>query len=147
MGTTYCVKATGTCEENRCNICPQGYEPEGPKRVTSVSAPGPIIKVDPEQLPLFAYDDDDYSQQQPQQRDQQQHKSDGGPTDYYKFLSDEVDLSDVIERLNMPFSRANIFKACMRLGQKDGTAIMYDLNKMEFFIQRMKKAHKKGYRV
>ena len=95
----------------------------------------------PVQLPLFA-DDPEYPALA-----ERKHKSDGGSTDYYKFDPSDTDLSDVIERLNMPFSRANIFKACMRLGQKSGTDIMYDLNKMEFFIKRMKAAHSKGHKV
>lgn len=74
-------------------------------------------------------------------------KSDGGSTRYYEFEEGEKELSDVIERLDMPFSRANLFKACMRMGQKDGTSIDYDLNKMEWCIQRMKRARAKGYRV
>lgn len=120
------MKSPGPCKEVRCNICPvQIYAPTG--------APP-----EDEQLPLFAHDDD---------YPMNVHESDGGSTDYYKFMPDETDLSDVIERLNMPFSRANIFKACMRLGQKKGTSIEYDLNKMLFFIQRMINAHKKGYKV
>lgn len=74
-------------------------------------------------------------------------KSNGGSSSYYDFLPNEKDLGDVVDRLDMPFSRANLFKACMRLGQKDGTSIDYDLNKMEYFIQRMKRARAKGYRV
>ena len=122
MGSiNYCVNSPGTCAENRCHICPLGYEPAGPV-----------------QLPLFSHDPE---------YPQQKHKSDLGSTEYYKFQEGETDLSDVIERIGMPFSRANIFKACMRLGQKAGTDIMYDLNKMEFFIKRMKDAYIKGYKV
>ncbi len=36
----------------------------------------------------------------------------------------------------MEFGIGNIFKACYRLGEKDGTSARYDLNKIIFFAQR-----------
>ncbi len=64
--------------------------------------------------------------------------SDGGSTSYYKLPEGAKDLQDVIEAKNMNFAIGNIFKACYRLGEKDGTSADYDLNKIIFFAQREK---------
>lgn len=66
-------------------------------------------------------------------------KSDGSSTDYYRIPAGATDLIDLIEHKNMGFSVGNIFKACYRLGEKHGTDAMYDLNKIIFFAERMKK--------
>ncbi|CAB5155527.1 hypothetical protein UFOVP149_14 [uncultured Caudovirales phage] len=66
-------------------------------------------------------------------------KSDGSSTDYYRIPDGATDLIDLIEHKNMGFSVGNIFKACYRLGEKHGTDAMYDLNKIIFFAERMKK--------
>ena len=66
-------------------------------------------------------------------------KSDGGSTDYYKLPSGATDLIDLIEHKKMSFSLGNIFKACYRLGEKEGNDLLYDLNKIIFFAERMKK--------
>jgi hypothetical protein len=66
------------------------------------------------------------------------HKSDGGSTDYYKIPDGAVDLQDLIEHKDMNFSIGNIFKACYRLGEKSGTDLLYDLNKIIFFAEREK---------
>ena len=63
-------------------------------------------------------------------------KSDGGSSSYYKIPEGSKDLLDLIEHKKMQFGRANIFKACYRLGEKDGTTDRYDLNKIIFFAQR-----------
>ena len=44
----------------------------------------------------------------------------------------------------MSKSRGDIFKACYRLGEKDGTSIDYDLNKMKFFIEDLIEMHSRG---
>ena len=41
----------------------------------------------------------------------------------------------------MSFARGNLFKACYRLGEKEGVDVMYDLNKMEFFVQELKEMY------
>lgn len=66
-------------------------------------------------------------------------KSDGSSTDYYKIPAGATDLIDLIEHKNMGFSVGNIFKACYRLGEKHGTDALYDINKIIFFAERMKK--------
>jgi hypothetical protein len=66
-------------------------------------------------------------------------KSDGSSTDYYRIPDGATDLIDLIEHKNMGFSVGNIFKACYRLGEKHGTDAMYDLNKIIFFAERMKR--------
>jgi hypothetical protein len=64
------------------------------------------------------------------------HKSDGGSTDYYTIPEGTRDLDDLIANKNMSFRMGNIFKACYRLGQKEGTDREYDLRKIIFFAQR-----------
>ncbi len=65
-----------------------------------------------------------------------QKTSNGGSTEYYKIPSTAKDLQDLIEEKNMNFAIGNIFKACYRLGEKDGTSAAYDLRKIIFFAQR-----------
>jgi len=67
-------------------------------------------------------------------------KSDGSSTDYYKIPEGATDLIDLIEHKEMDFAIGNIFKACYRLGEKHGTDMMYDLNKIIFFAERKKAA-------
>ena len=70
--------------------------------------------------------------------------SDGGSSDYYKLPEGATELNDLIEHKRMPFALGNIFKACYRLGEKSGTDIEYDLNKMEYFIGRLRGMIRKG---
>lgn len=63
-------------------------------------------------------------------------KSDGGSSSYYLIPNGARDLLDLIEHKRMEFGIGNIFKACYRLGEKDGTSKRYDLNKIIFFAQR-----------
>jgi len=62
--------------------------------------------------------------------------SDGSSTSYYKIPSDCTDLIDLIEHKNMNFAVGNIFKACYRLGQKEGNDDAYDIRKIIFFAER-----------
>lgn len=70
-------------------------------------------------------------------------RSDGGSTRYYDLPTGAVDLNDLIEHKGMSFAQGNIFKACYRLGEKDGTTQAYDLRKIIFFAQRMLAAAEK----
>ena len=70
-------------------------------------------------------------------------KSTGGSTTYYDLPDGASDLGDIIEHTAMPFNLANIFKACKRIGQKAGTDIEYDLNKMEYFLKRIRDYYSK----
>jgi len=63
-------------------------------------------------------------------------KSDGSSTDYYQLPEGAKDLLDLIEHKKMSFGIGNIFKACYRLGEKDGIDAAYDLRKIIFFAQR-----------
>ena len=63
-------------------------------------------------------------------------KSDGGSSSYYDLPPSAVDIGDLIEYRRMSYGVANIFKACFRLGQKDGISDEYDLNKIIYFAQR-----------
>ena len=65
-----------------------------------------------------------------------QVSSTGWSTDYYVLPDGAVELQDLIEHRSMNFSVGNIFKACYRLGRKDGTSTLYDLRKMKWFIER-----------
>ncbi len=61
----------------------------------------------------------------------------GGSTpEQYSFPAESKELQDLIEYRNMIFAVGNIFKACYRLGQKDGVSEEYDLNKIIFFAKR-----------
>ena len=70
--------------------------------------------------------------------------SDGLSTSYYKLPSHASELRHLISYKAMSKSRGDIFKACYRLGEKDGTDILYDLNKMKFFIQDLIEMHGRG---
>lgn len=71
-------------------------------------------------------------------------KSDGGSSTYYFLPKGATELNDVIEFKNMSFARGNMFKALYRLGNKAGTDVEYDLNKIELFLGRLREMHKKG---
>lgn len=71
------------------------------------------------------------------------HKSDGGSTNYYAVPPGATDLADLIEHKDMSFALGNIFKACYRLGEKEGTDLIYDLNKIIYFAERLKKQAEK----
>lgn len=68
----------------------------------------------------------------------EKHTSNGGSTDYYNIPKGTTDIQDLIEYLNMNFSMGNIFKACWRIGRKEGIDDLYDLNKIIFFAEREK---------
>ena len=70
--------------------------------------------------------------------------SDGASTSYYTFPSHATELRHLISHKGMSKSRADIFKACYRLGEKDGVDVGYDLNKMKFFIEDLFEMHRRG---
>jgi len=80
-------------------------------------------------------------------KDRKKIASDGDSTEYYKLPTGAMELADLIDAKDMCFNRANIFKACYRLGEKEGVDIEYDINKIIFFANRLKLAHQKGYKV
>ena len=71
-------------------------------------------------------------------------KSDGGSTGYYEVPDHATELRHLISHKGMSKSRGDIFKACYRLGEKEGADVLYDLNKMEFFIQDLKEMYNRG---
>lgn len=73
--------------------------------------------------------------------------SDGGSSAYYKLPPQATDLMDLIEAEEMSFARGNMFKALFRLGKKAGTDVEYDLNKLQWFLDRMREMHTKGQRL
>jgi len=63
--------------------------------------------------------------------------SPGGSTpSQYALPPDAKELQDLIEYREMNFSVGNIFKACYRLGHKDGVSSTYDMRKIIYFAQR-----------
>ena len=66
-------------------------------------------------------------------------RTDGGSTDYYDLPEGVKDIGDLIEYKDMSFNLGNIFKACYRLGSKEGTEVLYDINKIIYFANRIKR--------
>ncbi len=62
--------------------------------------------------------------------------SDGWTSDYYQLPEDAEEIQDLIEHRGMNFAQGNIFKAIYRLGEKDGTTLRYDLNKIIWYAER-----------
>ena len=60
----------------------------------------------------------------------------GGSTSYYDLPSNPTTLQDLIEYRNMNGSIKDIFKACYRLGQKDGMTDIDDVTKMAYYSLR-----------
>lgn len=79
--------------------------------------------------------------------DRKKIASDGKSSDYYFFPEHANELRHLISFKDMSFARGNLFKACYRLGEKEGVDIMYDLNKMKFFIEDMIEMHQRGEKV
>lgn len=63
-------------------------------------------------------------------------KSTGGSTSYYIIPESAKEIHDLIDHKKMNYSIANIFKACYRLGEKEGAEEIYDLQKIIHFAQR-----------
>ena len=74
-------------------------------------------------------------------KDRKKVASDGLSTSYYKITKHAEELRHLISHKGMSKSRGDIFKACYRLGEKDGTDTLYDLNKMKFFIEDLIEMH------
>jgi hypothetical protein len=71
-------------------------------------------------------------------------KSDGGSTSYYELPEHATELKHLIAHRGMSFARGNVFKACYRLGEKEGADILYDLRKMRFFVDDMIEMYERG---
>ena len=56
------------------------------------------------------------------------------PSKNYILPSHATELRHLISHKAMSKSRGDIFKACYRLGEKEGFDESYDLNKIKFFI-------------
>lgn len=76
--------------------------------------------------------------------DRKKIASDGLSTAYYRLPEHATELRHLISHKSMSKSRGDIFKACYRLGEKDGTDVLYDLNKMKFFIDDLIEMHSRG---
>lgn len=60
----------------------------------------------------------------------------GWSSNYYELPKGATELQDLIEYRGMNFSIGNIFKAAYRLGEKPGTEVVYDLEKIIWYAQR-----------
>ena len=60
----------------------------------------------------------------------------GGSSEYYELPADAEEMQDLIEHKNMNFAMGNVFKACYRYGEKDGTTMEYDLYKIIWYANR-----------
>ncbi len=61
---------------------------------------------------------------------------DGWTSDYYQLPEGAEEMQDLIEHRNMNFAMGNVFKACYRYGEKDGTTMEYDLYKIIWYAKR-----------
>jgi len=66
-------------------------------------------------------------------------QSDGGSTSYYQLPEGAKELNDLIEHKGMSFALGNIFKAWYRWGNKDVASKLYDVNKIIYFAERLKR--------
>ncbi len=80
-------------------------------------------------------------------KDRIKTRSDGGSTAYYTIPEHARELRHLISHKNMSKSRGDVFKACYRLGEKEGVDLMYELNKMEFFVQDLKDMYERGEHI
>ena len=65
------------------------------------------------------------------------HKSDGGGgSNYYDLPEGAEQLQDLIEFRNMNGNLKDVFKACYRMGLKDGTSDEYDTRKLVYYAIR-----------
>tara|TARA_S200000501_G_scaffold372740_1_gene418464 strand:+ start:1658 stop:1978 length:321 start_codon:yes stop_codon:yes gene_type:complete len=76
--------------------------------------------------------------------DRKKSASDGGSTAYYTLPGHATELRHLISHKGMSKARGDVFKACYRLGEKEGVDVLYDLNKMAFFIQDLIEMHGRG---
>ena len=73
--------------------------------------------------------------------------SDGGSTEYYKLPEHATELRHIISHKGMSKSRGDIFKACYRLGEKEGVDILYDINKIKFFVKDLEEMYHRGEHI
>lgn len=66
----------------------------------------------------------------------QKIKSNGWATEYYQIPEGTKEIQDLIEHKKMNFAVGNIFKACYRLGAKEGIDYLYDLRKIAWYVDR-----------
>lgn len=66
-------------------------------------------------------------------------KSDGWETSYYDIPDKVKDVDDLIVHFGLNWHIANILKACLRYGKKEGVTKGYDLNKIDFMLHRERK--------
>ena len=65
-------------------------------------------------------------------------------TKYYYLPHSATELRHLIAAKGMSFARGNIFKACYRLGEKQGVDVLYDLKKIKAFAEELIEMHSRG---
>lgn len=76
--------------------------------------------------------------------DRAKQASDGGSTSYYVLPEHATELRHLISHKAMSKARGDIFKACYRMGEKQGVDALYDLKKMKFFVDDLIEMHERG---
>lgn len=74
-------------------------------------------------------------------------ESDGGPTEYYELPDHATELKHLMSHKGMSYARASIFKACYRMGEKEGTSFQYDINKIRMFAHELEAMLLRGERI
>ena len=68
----------------------------------------------------------------------------GYSASYYRLPSHATELHHLISACGMSKARGDIFKACYRLGNKEGTDVMYDLQKIRRHAQDLIEMYERG---
>ena len=72
----------------------------------------------------------------------QDEVNNGGSTDYYNLPAGCKSVQDIIEKMDMHWNMANIFKSVFRLGRQDHSDSIRVLNKIIWFAKRQLKIEK-----
>lgn len=73
--------------------------------------------------------------------------TDGLTADYYVLPSHATELKHIISHRGMSKARGDIFKACYRMGLKEGVSIQYDINKIKSHIADLEEMLERGEHI
>lgn len=104
---------------------------------------GELHGVYPHRFEIIIFDEEDMSKIDKSEATRLDKTDDpnerGGSTpEQYGIPEGAIDLQDLIEHRKMNFAMGNIFKACYRVGFKDTTDELYEINKILWFAMREK---------
>tara|TARA_R110000803_G_scaffold39087_1_gene84260 strand:- start:19 stop:321 length:303 start_codon:yes stop_codon:yes gene_type:complete len=74
-------------------------------------------------------------------------QSGGGSSDYYKIPEHATDLMHLMSHVGMSKARGDIFKACYRVGAKEGASVKYDIDKIRFFADELEQMYLRGEHI